>query len=158
MTTGSTIADGSVVTMHYALTLDSGQVVDSSEGKDPLGYLHGAGNIVPGLESALAGRAVGDSFEVKVAPEDGYGPRHDEAVQEAPRGAFPPDAQLEAGLQFQARGPAGEPLMGTILEVSDDAVKVDFNHPLAGQTLHFKIDVVGIREATAEEREKGHVG
>lgn len=157
MTETPTIADGSVVTMHYSLTLDSGQVVDSSEGKDPLGYLHGAGNIVPGLESAMAGHSVGDSFEVEVSPEEGYGPRHEEAVQTAPRGAFPAEAELQAGLQFQARGPEDQPLMGTILDVSDEKVKVDFNHPLAGETLHFKVDVVDIRAATAEEQEHGHV-
>ena len=84
-----TIADGSVVTMHYKLALDDGQVVDSSEGNDPLAYLHGSGNIVPGLESAMAGKEVGASFDVSVTPEEGYGPRHDQAVQKVPRGAFP---------------------------------------------------------------------
>ena len=153
----STIADGSAVTMHYSLTLDSGQLIDSSEGQEPLGYLHGAGNIVPGLEAALAGRGPGDSFEVKVAPEEGYGIHQEEAIQTVPRGAFPPDAELKAGLQFQAQGPEGQPLMGTILEVSPDEVKVDFNHPLAGETLNFKIDVIGIRAATAEETEQGHL-
>ena len=158
MTDPTTIADGSVVTIHYTLTLDSGQEVDSSKGKDPLGYLHGAGNIVPGLETAMNGHAVGDAFDVMVAPEDGYGPRHDEAVQTVPRQAFPADAEISAGLQFQAQGPDGQPLMGTILELTDAEVKVDFNHPLAGETLHFAIEVVGIRDATQEEKDHGHVG
>lgn len=157
MTDTSTITDGSVVTMHYKLVLDSGQVVDSSEGKDPLGYLQGSGNIVPGLEAAMAGKAEGDSFDVKVTPEEGYGPRHDEAVQQVPRQAFPGDANLEPGLQFQATGPDQRPLMGTILEVAESEVKVDFNHPLAGETLHFSIEVVGVREATPEEKDHGHV-
>src|SRR6056297_1423736 len=103
MTDNSTIAEGSVVTMHYKLVLENGQVVDSSEGKDPLGYLHGAGNIVPGLEQAMTGKAEGDSFDVKIEPEQGYGPRHDEAVQKVPRQAFPTDADLKPGLQFQAQ-------------------------------------------------------
>lgn len=157
MTDSTTIADGSVVTMHYKLALDSGQVVDSSEGKDPLGYLHGAGNIVPGLEAAMAGKAEGESFDVKVSPEEGYGPRHDEAVQKVPRQAFPADADLKEGLQFQATGPDQRPLMGSILEVGESEVTVDFNHPLAGETLHFSIEVVGIREATQEEKDHGHV-
>lgn len=153
----STIADGAVVTMHYKLTLSDGQVIDSSEGQDPLAYLHGANNIVPGLEAAMGGKAAGESFEVSVAPEDGYGPRIDEAVQTVPRDRFPGDADLQAGLQFQATDPDGNPLMGTITQVEGDQVTVDFNHPLAGQTLNFSIEVVGIRSATDEEKESGQV-
>lgn len=153
----STIADGAVVTMHYKLTLSGGQVIDSSEGQDPLAYLHGANNIVPGLEAAMGGKAAGESFEVSVAPEDGYGPRIDEAVQTVPRNRFPGDADLQAGLQFQATDPDGNPLMGTITQVEGDQVTVDFNHPLAGQTLNFSIEVVGIRSATDEEKESGQV-
>ena len=99
---------------------------------------------------------MGDRFEV--APADGYGERHDEAVQNVPREAFPADAQLQPGLQFQATGPEGQPLMGTISAIEGDVVTVDFNHPLAGRTLHFSIEVVSIRDATDEEREKGHIG
>ena len=157
MTETPTIADGSVVTMHYKLVLDSGQVVDSSEGKDPLGYLHGAGNIVPGLEEAMTGKAAGESFDVKIDPDKGYGPRHDAAVQKVPKQAFPADAPLQAGLQFQAQGPDGQPLMGTIQAIEGEEGTVDFNHPLAGETLHFSIEVVSIRDATAEEKEHGHV-
>ncbi|MEM8712315.1 MAG: peptidylprolyl isomerase [Planctomycetota bacterium] len=157
MTQANTIADGTVVTMHYKLVLDDGQTIDSSEGNDPLAYLHGAGNIVPGLESAMNGRGVGESFDVSVAPEDGYGIRHEEAVQTVPRGMFPPDAELEAGIQFQAMDEEQRPIMGTIKEVAEETVTVDFNHPLAGEKLNFSIEVVGVRAATDEEKEHGHV-
>lgn len=157
MTEANTIADGSVVTMHYKLVLGDGQVVDSSEGSEPLAYLHGSGNIVPGLESAMSGKAEGEKFDVKVAPEEGYGPRHDEAVQTVPRTMFPEDAQLQAGIQFQATDEQQRPIMGTIKEVSDETVTVDFNHPLAGQELNFSIEVVAVRAATSEEKEHGHV-
>ena len=157
MSDTNTIVDGAVVTMHYKLTLDDGQVIDSSEGQDPLPYLHGANNIVPGLEAAMTGKAAGESFEICVAPEEGYGPRIDEAVQTVPRDRFPADAELQAGLQFQATDPDGNPLMGTITQVEGDDVTVDFNHPLAGQTLNFSIQVVEVREATEEEKQRGHV-
>ena len=155
----TTIGDGKVVNIHYKLTLGGGDgsVVDSSDGRDPLPYLHGAGNIVAGLEAALAGKSEGAAFDVEVAPADGYGERHDEAVQNVPRDAFPPEAELQAGLQFQATGPDGQPLMGTITSIEGEVVTVDFNHPLAGETLHFSIEVVSIRDATEEEREHGHV-
>ena len=155
----TTIGDGKVVNIHYKLTLGGGDgsVVDSSEGRDPLPYLHGAGNIVAGLEAALAGKSEGAAFDVEVAPADGYGERHDEAVQNVPRDAFPPESELQAGLQFQATGPDGQPLMGMITSIEGEVVTVDFNHPLAGETLLFSIEVVSIRDATDEERENGHV-
>lgn len=157
MTEANTIADGSVVTMHYKLVLEDGQVVDSSEGSDPLAYMHGSGNIVPGLESAMNGRKIGDKFDVAVAPEEGYGARHEDAVQTVPRDMFPPDAELEPGIQFQATDEEQRPVMGTIKEVADDSITVDFNHPLAGQVLNFSIEVVTIRDATEEEKSHGHV-
>ena len=152
-----TIGDGKVVTIHYTLTLDSGEVADSSAGRDPLAYLHGAQNIIPGLESQLAGKAPGDKLDVKGQPEDGYGPRNDEAVQKVPRSAFPADVDLQEGLSFQAQDPSGHPLMGTIAALEGDEVTVDFNHPLAGKTLNFAVEVIGVREPTAEEVQHGHV-
>lgn len=143
--------------MHYKLALDDGQVVDSSEGSDPLAYLHGSKNIVVGLESAMEGKAVGDSFDVKVSPGEGYGERFEEAVQQVPRAMFPPDAQLKAGIQFQAQDETGQPIMGTIMAVEGDTISVDFNHPLAGQNLNFSIEVVSVREPTDEETKHGHV-
>jgi FKBP-type peptidyl-prolyl cis-trans isomerase SlyD len=143
--------------MHYKLTLDDGQVVDSSEGGEPLSYLHGHGNIVPGLETALEGKAAGADLKVSVKPEEGYGERHDDAVQTVPRSAFPDDASLEVGLQFQAVDQDQNPIMGRITAMEGDQVTVDFNHMLAGLTLNFEVSITEIREATEEEQTHGHV-
>ena len=150
------IADRCVAMFHYTLTNDAGEVLDSSDGREPLAYLHGAGNIVPGLENALAGRSQGERFQVDVAPEEGYGVRHDELVQDVPRDAFRGVGEVEPGMQFQAQTPQGA-LSVTVTKVDGDTVTVDGNHPLAGENLHFAIEVTGVREATAEELEHGHV-
>ncbi len=157
MTQSLQIAPGQVVTMHYTLNLGTGQVVDSSEGGDPLAYLHGAGNIVPGLEKAMEGKAAGATFQVSVPPEEGYGIRQDDAVQTIPRDVFPPDADLQEGVQFQAMDQDEQPIMGRIDKLEGDKVTVDFNHPLAGETLAFTIEVVDVRAATEEEVAHGHV-
>ncbi len=157
MSANDTVTAGKVVTIHYHLTLDDGQVVDSSRDGEPLAYLHGAQNIVPGLESAIDGKAKGESLAVKVAPEEGYGPRNDGAVQDVPRNVFPPDAQLQVGISFQAQDEEGHPLMGTIKKVEGDTITVDFNHPLAGQNLNFEVSIEEIRDATQEEQNHGHV-
>jgi len=157
MTNPQTISDGKVVTIHYKLTLDNGTVVDSSEGQDPLAYLHGTGSIVSGLESALEGRSAGDSFNVKVAPEDGYGQRSPDAVQVVARDVFPEDAKLEPGISFHAMDENQQALIGTITAVEGEKITVDFNHPMAGLNLNFEIEVTEIRDATDEEKEHGHV-
>lgn len=149
------IADNTVAAFHYTLTNDAGEVLDSSRGRDPLVYLHGAGNIVPGLEKAMAGHGAGDSFEVEVAPEEGYGVRHDALMQVVPRAAFQGVDNIEVGMQFQASGPQGS-MSVTVTDVKDDEVTVDGNHPLAGETLHFAIEVAEVRAATAEELSHGH--
>jgi FKBP-type peptidyl-prolyl cis-trans isomerase SlyD len=152
---GITAGDGKVVSIHYTLKDDDGEVVDSSSGGEPLDYLHGAGNIVPGLEAAMIGRAIGDKFKVTVAPADGYG----EVVGEprpVPRSAFPPDADLEEGMQFFVRGPDGEPHPVWVAGISGDQVLIDANHPLAGENLNFEIEIVAIRDATKDEVEHGH--
>ncbi|MEO0480538.1 MAG: peptidylprolyl isomerase [Planctomycetota bacterium] len=151
-----TVASGMVVTMHYKLTLDDGQMVDSSEGQDPLAYLQGAQQIVPGLEKAMEGRAVGDKFDVIVTPAEGYGERIDDAVQTVQRNQFPEDAELREGLQFQAMDQDENPLIGTIQKIEGEAVTVDFNHVLAGQNLNFAVEVVEVREPTDEESSHGH--
>lgn len=156
MSDAQTITTGKVVTIHYTLTLDDGSQVDSSRGGDPLAYLHGAENIVPGLEKQLDGKGVGESFDAVVKPEDGYGERIPDAVQQVPKGAFPDDAQLDVGMQFQAEDEAGNRVMGTITAIEGDQVTVDFNHPLAGKTLNFAIEVTGIRDASDEEQQHGH--
>jgi FKBP-type peptidyl-prolyl cis-trans isomerase SlyD len=150
------IADRTVASFHYTLTDAAGKVLDSSEGRDPLAYLHGAGNIVPGLEKAMAGRSAGDSFEVDVAPEEGYGPRHDELVQTLPKSAFQGVPEPQPGMQFQGNGPQG-PIVVTVTAVEEENVTVDGNHPLAGQALHFAIEVTEVRDATEEELNHGHV-
>lgn len=150
------ITEGRVATIHYTLTNDDGQVIDKSGPEAPLSYLHGAGNIVAGLEKALSGKQVGDSLKADVAPEQGYGPRHDGLVQQVPRSAFPDDKAVKPGMQFEARTERG-PLVVTVTEVGDEKVTIDGNHPLAGQTLHFDVEVAEVREATEEESNQGHV-
>lgn len=150
------IAERCVATFHYTLTDDAGAVIDSSQGREPLAYLHGAGNIVPGLERALEGRGSGDRFNVDVAPEEGYGVRHEALVQTVPRAAFQGVDELEVGMQFQASSNAG-PMTVVITALEGDEVTVDGNHPLAGQTLHFAIEVTEVRAATDDECEHGHV-
>ena len=150
------IAADSVVQIHYTLKNDAGDVLDSSAGREPLAYLHGAGNIVAGLENALEGKASGDKLNVRVAPEEGYGPRHDALVQDVPRDAFQGVDDIQPGMQFHAQGPSG-PMVVTVVKTGDDSVTVDGNHPLAGETLHFDVEVADVRDATEEEQEHGHV-
>ncbi|MBD8524491.1 FKBP-type peptidyl-prolyl cis-trans isomerase [Pseudomarimonas arenosa] len=150
------IASKTVASFHYTLTNDQGDVVDSSSGRDPLVYLHGAGNIVAGLEKAMEGRAAGDKFEVAVPPEQGYGLRDEQLVQQVPREAFQGVDTIEVGMHFQASGPHGVASV-EVTEVNEQVVTVDANHPLAGQTLHFAIEVMDVRQAQPEELEHGHV-
>jgi FKBP-type peptidyl-prolyl cis-trans isomerase SlyD len=150
------VAEGSIVSLHYTLRDDDGDVIDSSSGGEPLAYLHGAGNIVPGLERQLTGKTVGDRLTAVVPPEEGYGLPEGPGPQPVPRSSFPEDVELEEGLQFFARGPGGETIPLWVVEVGGDTVMVDGNHPLSGVTLHFEVEVVEVRAATAEEQEHGH--
>lgn len=151
-----TIADGKVVTIHYTLHLDGGQEVDSSQGKEPMAYLHGHGNIVPGLERALQGASLGDKLKVKVAPEDGYGKAMPNAVQDVPMSAFPPDFKPEPGMSFGAQDADGNVMRLWVASVAGDTVTITPNHPLAGENLNFAIEVMAIRNAAAEELKHGH--
>jgi FKBP-type peptidyl-prolyl cis-trans isomerase SlyD len=151
------IAKNHVVSMHYTLTAPDGTELDSSAGSDPLRYLHGAGNIIPGLEKALEGKAAGDSLQVEIPPEDAYGPRQAELVQTVPKSAFQGVDQVEAGQSFRAQGADGSQRSITVLEVEEDDVKIDGNHPLAGMNLKFDVTVVEVREASEEEIDHGHV-
>lgn len=146
-----------VVSIHYSLSLDGGQQIDSSKGSRPLDYLHGHGNIVPGLEEELTGRRVGDKLSVAVSPEKGYGLPDPEGVQELPRSTFPADLDLRPGAMLQAEDSDGHPLHLRVVSVGPDVVKVDLNHPLAGHNLNFQVEVMGIRTATQEELAHGHV-
>lgn len=150
------ISDNTVVRIHYTLKNESGDVLDSSSGQEPLAYLHGVGNIIPGLESALTGHKAGDNVQASIEPKDAYGERHEELVQSIPRSAFPVQ-DIEPGMRFSAGSPDGRDQVVTVVKVEDDIVTVDGNHPLAGETLYFDVEVVDLREATEEEATHGHV-
>jgi FKBP-type peptidyl-prolyl cis-trans isomerase SlyD len=150
------ISNNSVVTMHYTLTSPEGEVLDSSEGKEPLAYLHGHGNIIPGLEKELEGKAAGDKLVAEIAAADAYGERNEALVVEAQRSQFPEDVELQPGMRFQAQTPAG-PRVAEVTRVEGDAVTVDTNHPLAGVDLKFAVEVMDVREASPEEIDHGHV-
>jgi len=154
--THSSIGPGKVVRIHYVLRSESGEVLDSSDASEPLEYLHGAQNIVPGLESGLIGASAGQKLRVKVSPEQGYGVRAPDAVHAFTREAFPEGMPVEAGMSFQAEGEDGQALPVWILSVEEERVMVDFNHPLAGQTLDFEVTIEGLRDATSEEMAHGH--
>lgn len=156
MTNPQVVADNKVVLFHYTLTNSEGEVLDSSEGEEPLPYLQGAGNIVPGLERQMAGRAVGDKFKAVVPPEEGYGLVEGPGPQALPRDAFPPGFEIEEGMPIMAETEQGFPLTLWITGIERDQVYVDTNHPLAGQTLHFDVEIVHIRDANEGELEHGH--
>ncbi len=151
------IESGKVVTIHYTLKDVDGNTLESTSGNDPLAYLHGSHNIIPGLESALAGKAEGETVSVLVAPEDGYGPRVPELIQEVPRSAFEGVDNITPGMAFNAGTDDGSTHRVVVTAVTDETVTVDGNHPLAGQSLNFDVEVVGIRDASEEEISHGHV-
>jgi FKBP-type peptidyl-prolyl cis-trans isomerase SlyD len=140
-----------VVTLEYTLRNRQGEILDSSDGSEPLAYLHGAHQIVPGLERALEGLAVGDERDVVVSAEDGYGPSDPDGIFAVPRSAFPAGMSLRVGDSFMGEDQEGHGVPVRLVEVHDDRVVVDANHPLAGQELHFHVAVRGVREATVEE-------
>jgi FKBP-type peptidyl-prolyl cis-trans isomerase SlyD len=150
-----TVTDGQVVSMEYTLRVD-GKVIDSSAGGDPLEYLHGAANIIPGLEREMEGMSVGESKSVVVAPADGYGELDEEAFVEAPLSEFPKDMPLKPGVEMELTGPEGHPMYARIERLEGETVVLNMNHPLAGAELHFDVKVVGMRDATDEEMEHGH--
>lgn len=145
-----------VVSLEYRLHLGDGKTVDSSAPGKPLAYIHGRGQIVPGLEGQLAGLSAGDAKQVVVVPAQGYGEHDARGLQEVPRTMFPPGAPLEPGLSISAQTADGDVIPITIRELKGDTVVVDLNHPLAGKTLHFDVTVHEVRAATAEELEHGH--
>ena len=135
---------GDTVQVHYTGKLDDGTKFDSSAGQDPLEFSIGAGNVIPGFESAVEGMAVGESKSIKIDAHDAYGPRHDQLVQEVPREQLPEDMQPEVGMQLQAQGEDGQMMRFVISDVTDETITVDGNHPLAGQALNFDIELVAI--------------
>lgn len=151
----SVIKDDVVVKFNYTLTDSEGQVIDQSNGQ-PLAYLHGAANIIPGLEKALTGKTVGDKLTVNVPAAEAYGEYYAEMVQEVPREMFQGVENIDVGMQFQAQAEDGIQIV-TVKAVQDDVIIIDGNHPLAGRDLNFDVEIVDIREATQEELDHGHV-
>ena len=145
-----------VVTIHYTLKDDGGAVLDSSAGGEPLAYIQGHGNLVVGLEKALEGKQDGNSVSVIVSPAEGYGIRDESLIQRVPKRALQGSGTIKKGMQFQARTDDGMRLF-TVTAIIGDMITLDGNHPLADQNLHFDVNIVGVREATAEELEHGHV-
>ncbi len=150
------VTQDAVVSIHYTLTNDQGETLDTSAGGEPLTYLQGNGNLIPGLESALIGKQAGDKLTVKVAPADAYGEYDKSLVQKVPRRSFKGVADVRVGMQFQVQSGSG-PGMVTVTQVSGDMVTIDGNHALAGQHLNFEVEITEVREATAEELAHGHV-
>jgi len=150
------VQNGVVVAMEYTLKVD-GEVVDSSAGQDPLEFLTGYGNIIAGLESEMIGMKTGESKDVVVAPADGYGEYDEEAYLDVPKNQFPKDMPVEEGLELTVRDDSGEARYARIEAVEGETVRLNFNHPLAGDELHFNVKVISLREPTAEELEHGHV-
>ncbi|HSQ26575.1 MAG TPA: peptidylprolyl isomerase [Anaerolineales bacterium] len=150
-----TVQNGQIVTMDYTLWVDD-DVVDSSEGADAIEFLQGAGNIIPGLESQLYGMEIGESKDVVVAWQDGYGEVDEDAFAEVPRNQFPSNIPMEPGIELQVQDQSGHVTNARIDQVEEEVVRLDFNHPLAGKELRFAVKITGIRQATEEEIEHGH--
>jgi FKBP-type peptidyl-prolyl cis-trans isomerase SlyD len=146
----------SVVLMDYTVKDDEGNLIDTSAGQDPLAFIVGMGNIIPGLERAFIGKKKGDSFQVRVKPDEGYGERDEALVEVVPRTQFSGIKDLRPGMQLQAQTD-DEVMVVTVVKLTDKEVTVDANHPLAGKTLNFDVAVVDVRTATQEELAHGHV-
>ncbi len=152
-----TIQKNHVVSIDYTLKNDEGKVLDTSSGRDPMTYLHGVGMLIPGMENALEGKSEGDDFSISIAPADAYGDRNDSLLHKVERKELAHLPDLELGMELQVKTNDGSPLVMTIVDLSDETVVLDGNHPLAGMTLNFAIQVRNIREATQEEISHGHV-
>ncbi|MCE7948187.1 MAG: peptidylprolyl isomerase [Chloroflexi bacterium CFX4] len=152
-----TIQNNVVVALAYTLKLENGEVVDESDAEDPLEYLHGAGNIIPGLERELSGMRVGETKRVQVSPAEGYGEYDPEDTEVLPRAEFPTDVPLTAGMVVTLADAEDNYTEAVIREVSAESITLDYNHPLAGETLFFDVEVLSLREATPEEIAHGHV-
>ena len=150
------VDDGKVVSMHYTLQVD-GKVVDTSEGGEPLQFIQGMGHIIPGLEHELYDMEVGQSKNVTVPPQEGYGETDEAAFMDVPREAFPDNVPLEKGTELELRDQSGHPVYARVDGISEKNVRLDMNHPLAGKELHFDVKIASVRPATDEEVSHGHV-
>ncbi|MCL6272076.1 peptidylprolyl isomerase [Sansalvadorimonas sp. 2012CJ34-2] len=148
------IADKKVVSIHYTLKNDNGDVLDSSAGHEPLAYLHGMGSIIAGLEAALKNKEKGDKFSIKVEPAEGYGEYDESLVNPVPPEQFG-DHEVEVGMQFHADTAVG-PRIVTVVGIHEEAIIIDANHELAGENLNFDVEVMDVRDATEEELDHGH--
>ena len=150
------ICKNAVVSINYTLTNDAGEVMDTSEGREPLTYLHGSNNLIPGLEKEMEGKSPGQDFKVTIPPAEAYGESNPELVQTLSKEMFKGVDNVEPGMGFTAQGPQGEQNI-VVTAVDGDQVTVDANHPMAGKTLHFAVEIVDVRDASEEEIEHGHV-
>lgn len=151
------IANNSVVSIEYTLKDDEGNILDTSEGREALSYIHGASNIIPGLENALTGKTTGEELSVTVSPAEGYGQRNEQLTQVVTRDLFGSIENIEVGMQFHGQSPNEQPIIITVTGIEGDNITIDGNHPLAGINLNFDVKIVDVRDATAEELEHGHV-
>lgn len=150
------VAKNKVVGIQYTLRNDEGQTLDSSEGRDALYYIHGVGQLIPGLEEALEGKTTGDKLQVSIPPAKGYGERETALIQTISRGQFQADVEIEKGMQFHAQS-GGQPIVVTVVDIKGDEVTIDGNHALAGVNLNFEVEIAEVRDATASELDHGHV-
>jgi FKBP-type peptidyl-prolyl cis-trans isomerase SlyD len=151
-----TVIDDVVVALEFTLTVD-GEIVDTSDGDEPIRFIQGQGQIIPGLEKALYGMAMGESKDLAIPPKDGYGEQDPNAYADIPRAEFPSEIPLELGVELELKNKTGDILEATIDAVGEDSVRLNFNHPLAGKILNFSVKVVELRYATPEELDHGHV-
>jgi len=151
------IEKNKVVSINYTLTDNKGITLDTSAGREPLKFIHGIGHIIVGLEEALEGKIKGDKLNVAIAPEKGYGLKNEEMIQKIPRNQFDASQPIEPGMQFNAQAEEGRMIVVTVTKVEDDFITIDANHPLAGETLNFDVEIIEIREASPEELSHGHV-
>ena len=151
------VSEQKVVTMNYEVADDQGQLIDRSEEGGPLAYIHGNGQLIPGLETALEGRGKGDKIAVDVPPEQGYGERDEEGVQTVARNQFDDSVEIEVGMQFEAQDDDEGHQIVTVVAVDGENITLDTNHPLAGKSLRFEVEILDVRDASAEELSHGHV-
>lgn len=150
------IANNTAVSIHYTLTNDLGEKIDSTIDGDPLDYLHGKGNIIPGLETALTGKVVGDKFNIRIEAADAYGELSDDMIQVVSRDMFDGIDKVEVGMQFHAAVNSGTGII-TVVKVDGDDITIDGNHPMAGQALNFAVEIMAVRPATKDEIQHGHI-
>ncbi len=140
-----TIAAGNQVSVHYTGTFDDGEIFDSSQDREPLAFEVGAGQMIQGFDLAVLGMKQGESKKITLAPEDAYGPRSEELIIDIPNTNFPDDLKLEVGMMLQMTNQSGQPIPATVVEINEESVKMDVNHPMAGKTLNFDIEIVEVK-------------